>query len=1662
MLNAHEEISFTPSTSDYEKSTTDIIHKNNSTVKNLHLRSWKDLIQDLFSKEKNMLNAHEEISFTPSTSDYEKSTTDIIHKNNSTVKNLHLRSWKGLIQDLFSKEKNMLNAHEEISFTPSTSDYEKSTTDIIHKKNNSIKNLHLRSWKGLIEDLFSKENNMLNAHEVISFTPSTSDYEKSATDIIHKKNNSMKNLHLRTWKGLIQDLFSKEKNMLNAHEEISFTPSTSDYEKSTTDIIHKNNSTVKTLHVRSWKGLIQDLFSKEKNMLNAHEEISFTPSTSDYEKSTTDIIHKNNSTVKNLHLRSWKGLIQDLFSKEKNMLNAHEEISFTPSTSDYEKSTTDIIHKKNNSIKNLHLRSWKGLIEDLFSKENNMLNAHEVISFTPSTSDYEKSTTDIIHKKNNSMKNLHLRSWKDLIQDLFSKEKNMLNAHEEISFTPSKSVYEKSTTDSIHKKNNSMKNLHLRTWKGLIQDLFSKEKNMLIAHEEISFTPSTSDYEKSTTDIIYKKNNSIKNLHLRSWKDLIQDLFSKEKNMLNAHEEISFTPSKSDYEKSTTDIIHKKNNSMNNLHLRSWKDLIQDLFSKEKNMLNAHEEISFTPSKSVYEKSTTDSIHKKNNSMKNLHLRTWKGLIQDLFSKEKNMLNAHEEISFTPSTSDYEKSTTDIIYKKNNSIKNLHLRSWKDLIQDLFSKEKNMLNAHEEISFTSSTNDYEKSTTDIIHKKNNSIKNLHLRKWKGVIQDLFSKEKNIMNTHQNFSSETSTSDNEKSVTDIINKENIPIKNLQLRTWKDLIQDLFSKETNVLSAHQEISSKPSHERYHYYLMNEYQKSQTNINTSQDILAQNEYLQTLKNLTQYLLTDEKQLMHKSKDLQSLLANNILKDLKNTEGQFMKSNAVSSQNINTNKNRSSLHNEGKNLMKIKSIKRIGPHAKHNKTRKLYLYRYPQRSKSTIQKSQFDINRTNSDFIFSKIFPTKQNFSNLYSTSQSSNIIIKQYPFAKSIWKERKFHQNISPNSIIRNKHVKHFAINHNKHSKAHPLYNLKLTKGHKVEKKARKSKKKKSSIFGTMLSKYTITEEKNFYQVEPTNLSSDLKFRINNGNNFTQVKRKQKKKKTKQIKKFHRTTPINSTSTLTHNLSTSSSILNDGFKIWNILPKHGRYGGIHRNKKKNTKRFSNEMFSKNKAKKNFIYKHSEQYKLLPKDSSKDKNIGELLKKSSRKQNQFEEKKKKTFEVETTESDLLNYEKQLHKPDYLFKELPIENLWWYNVIAAQDSMKKSTDAIIDKEFNKYTVKESQILDFDMRNQHDQFEVATTVSDFSKNGNQPQTFEYLKEFKEHFPIKDLWWYNEMNAHEFQNDKNRLLTEQNRESNNILDVVKLNNLTKFLINEEKYEKNPYEKNNLFTEQIREPDTILDVIKFNNLTKFLISEERYFNKDLDKSMAERKWSNTLNFDPDDDLTKSSNIKDNFDDYIGNFSDKSNLIYRISPLPTFKPYLSHRNNQTTQEKEVNDQRKVEVLFQKLVAAEKQPIEELLPKHITESKINSKHNSINGLLSQLMSEEKVQVEKNEKLKPRNISTQIEKPLSKEESLGNSKNKLLLKLRNYEKQFIEGQTLLTVTEHTNSSIEIGNENRTYDDRIKMKQNYSTGKCFWNLKITKGEVLLVKTKQNNMIYSTT
>ncbi|GIX72121.1 hypothetical protein CEXT_90651 [Caerostris extrusa] len=147
----------------------------------------------------------------------------------------------------------------------------------------------------------------------------------------------------------------------------------------------------------------------------------------------------------------------------------------------------------------------------------------------------------------------------------------------------------------------------------------------------------------------------------------------------------------------------------------------------------------------------------------------------------------------------------------------------------------------------------------------------------------------------------------------------------------------------------------------------------------------------------------------------------------------------------------------------------------------------------------------------------------------------------------------------------------------------------------------------------------------------------------------------------------------------------------------------------------FQKNKAKKNFISKHSARYKLLPKDSSKDKNIGKLLKKSSRKPNQFEGKKEKTFEVETTESDLLNYEKQLNKPDYLFKDLPIENLWWYNVIAAQDSMKKSTDAIVDKEFNKSTVKESQIL-ISMRNQRDQFEVATTASDFSKNGNQPQT----------------------------------------------------------------------------------------------------------------------------------------------------------------------------------------------------------------------------------------------------------------------------------------------------------------------------------------------------------
>ncbi|GIY26744.1 hypothetical protein CDAR_612281 [Caerostris darwini] len=860
MLSTLQEISSKPSTSDYEKSATDIIDKN-IPIKNLHLRAWKNLIQDLFAEELNMLSTHQEISSKPSTSDHEKSATDIIDKN-ILIKNLNLRAWKNLIQDLFAEERDMLSTHQEISSKPSTSDYEKSASDIIDK-NIPIKNLHLRAWKNLIQDLFAEELNMLSTHQEISSKPSTSDQKKSATDI-NDQNIPIKNLNLRTWKNLTQDLFDEEMSMLSTHQEISSKPSTSDYEKSATDIIDKNIP-VKNLNLRTWKNLIQDLFAEEMNMLSTPQEISSKPSTSDHEKSATDIIDKN-ILIKNLHLRTWKNLIQDLFAAERDMLRTHQEISSKPSTIDYEKS---VIIDKNIPVKNLNLRTLKNLTEDLFAEEMSMLSTHQEITSKPPTSDHQKSATDIIDK-NIPEKNLNWRTWKNLTQDLFAEEMNMLSTHQEISPKPSTRDHIKSAADNID-RNIPIRNMHLRAWKNLIRDLFAEELNMLSTHQEISTKPSTihikkffkpqqvtessdknipiknlhlrtsttSDHKKSPADNI-DKYNRIQNLHFRAWKNLIQDLFAEELNMLNTHQEISSKLSTSAHEKSATDIIDK-NIPIKNLHLRAWKNLIQDLFAKELNMLSTPQEISSKPSTSDHEKSATDIID-KNILIKNLHLRTWTNLIQDLFAAERDMLRTHQEISSKPSTSDYEKY---VIIDKNIPIKNLHLRRWKNLMQDLFAEEMNMLSTHQENLSKSSTSDHKKSPADNID-KNIGIKNLHFRAWKNLIQDLFAAEMNMLSTHQEISSKHSTSDYEKPV--IIDK-NVPIKNLNLRTLKNLTEDLFAEEMSMLSTHQEITSKPP--------TSDHQKSATDI-IDKSIPEKNLNWRIWKNLTQDLFAEEMNML------------------------------------------------------------------------------------------------------------------------------------------------------------------------------------------------------------------------------------------------------------------------------------------------------------------------------------------------------------------------------------------------------------------------------------------------------------------------------------------------------------------------------------------------------------------------------------------------------------------------------------------------------------------------------------------------------------------------------------------------------------------------------------------------------------------------------------
>ncbi|GIX72115.1 hypothetical protein CEXT_90621 [Caerostris extrusa] len=86
-----------------------------------------------------------------------------------------------------------------------------------------------------------------------------------------------------------------------------------------------------------------------------------------------------------------------------------------------------------------------------------------------------------------------------------------------------------------------------------------------------------------------------------------------------------------------------------------------------------------------------------------------------------------------------------------------------------------------------------------------------MRTWKNLMQDLIAEERNMLSTHQEISSKPSTSDHKETATDISDK-NIPIKNLHFKAWKNLMQDLIVEEMNLLSTHQEILSKPSTSDY----------------------------------------------------------------------------------------------------------------------------------------------------------------------------------------------------------------------------------------------------------------------------------------------------------------------------------------------------------------------------------------------------------------------------------------------------------------------------------------------------------------------------------------------------------------------------------------------------------------------------------------------------------------------------------------------------------------------------------------------------------------------------------------------------------------------------------------------------------------------------------
>ncbi|GBN66416.1 hypothetical protein AVEN_15625-1, partial [Araneus ventricosus] len=288
---------------------------------------------------------------------------------------------------------------------------------------------------------------------------------------------------------------------------------------------------------------------------------------------------------------------------------------------------------------------------------------------------------------------------------------------------------------------------HKLSWKELISDLLAEEKEFVNKNNQSE--------AKNAENFLFAENEidqSEKELSTIRWKDALQDILGEEKRLIYKYDNHLQSMSRkmnrqfdnnvtshSDIQSELSSSMHQDNLSLDNsfdIHLRHWKDAMQEKLGEEKKFSNESSIPSNSDVNDVFL-----SMERKNFDS-NQTLREFNS--SEISMKSRTTLEEQSEV-LDESLLNRKNYVTEIISVEDLLTKIDHKLSWKELISDLLAEEKEFVNKNNE-SEAKNSGKFLSAENEIDH----SEKELSTIRWKDALQDILGEEKRLIYKYDNY------------------------------------------------------------------------------------------------------------------------------------------------------------------------------------------------------------------------------------------------------------------------------------------------------------------------------------------------------------------------------------------------------------------------------------------------------------------------------------------------------------------------------------------------------------------------------------------------------------------------------------------------------------------------------------------------------------------------------------------------------------------------------------------------------------------------------------------------------------------------------------------------------------------------------------------------